>query len=256
MTALELAQTARAHIDPEAVVFALSALSVGINQALIGEEEAEQTLQEAVALANAGALASTRTESLAMLALLQFAQGNTTRACDTVKAAQETYSVHELREMSSTSGILALAQIALACHVHREADIQQALAEHAAVSAEISQIFLWYGSLSAGVLAYASVRLGDQDAYRKYLSACGDSGLCQQWKTLAEQAHASATPLSQLTPAELRVWDLLKGRMTLSEIAGALFLSRETVKSHTGAIYRKLGVASRREAQELAEMWG
>jgi len=53
----------------------------------------------------------------------------------------------------------------------------------------------------------------------------------------------------------MRVWGLLHGRMTLSEIGEALFLSRETVKSHTVSIYRKLGVSSRREAQDLADSW-
>ena len=62
--------------------------------------------------------------------------------------------------------------------------------------------------------------------------------------------------LQDLSPAELRVWALLTGRKTLGEIAADLFLSRETVKSHTMSIYRKLGVTSRREAQDLAETWG
>ncbi len=45
------------------------------------------------------------------------------------------------------------------------------------------------------------------------------------------------------------------GRMTLAEIGQTLFLSRETVKSHTASIYRKLNVQSRRQAQDLAETW-
>lgn len=256
VAALDLAHKARQFIDPDAVVFALSTLSIGLNEATIGDPSADQTLQEAVALADDSAVSSTRTESMAMLSLLLFVQGQTTRACALAQAAEEVYAFHELRDMSATSGVLALARIALACCRGREADIRKAVADHAECSAEISRIFLWYWPLSAAVLAYASVRLDDHEAYHRYLTQCWDTGLSQQWKTLAEQAHAAVTPLSQLTPAELRVWDLLKGRMTLSEIAGALFLSRETVKSHTGAIYRKLGVASRREAQELAETWG
>ena len=62
-------------------------------------------------------------------------------------------------------------------------------------------------------------------------------------------------PLAELSPAERRVWDLLMGRMTLAEIGQTLFLSRETVKSHTASIYRKLNVQSRRQAQDLAETW-
>ena len=48
-----------------------------------------------------------------------------------------------------------------------------------------------------------------------------------------------------LTPAELRVLELLPTNLPLREVASQLFVSRNTVKSHTAAIYRKLGAASR-----------
>ena len=40
--------------------------------------------------------------------------------------------------------------------------------------------------------------------------------------------------------------------LTLSEIAAALFVTRNTVKSQTIAIYRKLGTSSRAGAVEIA----
>ena len=110
------------------------------------------------------------------------------------------------------------------------------------------------------VCAFASVETGDMEGFRRYITWCDDSAgpadaLSRQWAARARQAYAAASPLQHLSPAELRVWELLKGRMTLSEIADSLFLSRETVKSHTVSIYRKLQVSSRREAQDLAETW-
>jgi LuxR family maltose regulon positive regulatory protein len=57
-----------------------------------------------------------------------------------------------------------------------------------------------------------------------------------------EQAEVS------LTDSELAVLRFLPSHMTNQEIAEALFLSINTVKTHLRSAYRKLGVASRRQA--------
>ncbi len=51
-----------------------------------------------------------------------------------------------------------------------------------------------------------------------------------------------------LTDSELAVLRFLPSHMTNQEIAEALFLSINTVKTHLRSVYRKLGVGSRREA--------
>ena len=51
-----------------------------------------------------------------------------------------------------------------------------------------------------------------------------------------------------LTDSELAVLRFLPSHMTNQEIADALFLSINTVKTHLRSAYRKLGAASRREA--------
>lgn len=53
---------------------------------------------------------------------------------------------------------------------------------------------------------------------------------------------------SALTARERTVLDLLQTTMTTAEIAAALDVSTNTLKTHTRGIYRKLGVRSRREA--------
>jgi ATP/maltotriose-dependent transcriptional regulator MalT len=51
-----------------------------------------------------------------------------------------------------------------------------------------------------------------------------------------------------LTEREMGVLRLLRGSLTLPEIAAELELSPETIKTHTRMIYRKLGVHNRRDA--------
>ena len=58
----------------------------------------------------------------------------------------------------------------------------------------------------------------------------------------------SATLPDDLTERQVRVLRLLRGTLTLPEIATELSLSPNTVKTHTQAIYRKLGVCTREDA--------
>jgi LuxR family maltose regulon positive regulatory protein len=54
--------------------------------------------------------------------------------------------------------------------------------------------------------------------------------------------------VSSLTPAELRLVPFLPTHLTFRQIAERLYLSRNTVKTHSISIYQKLGVSSRGEA--------
>ena len=59
-----------------------------------------------------------------------------------------------------------------------------------------------------------------------------------------------------LSERELEVLGLLASGKTNSEVAGDLFVSVGTVKSHTGNIYRKLGARNRTEALAAARELG
>ena len=57
----------------------------------------------------------------------------------------------------------------------------------------------------------------------------------------------------ELTAAEHRVLRLLAGTLTLREIGGELYVSRNTVRTHVQSIYRKLGVSCRADAVAAAK---
>ena len=63
-------------------------------------------------------------------------------------------------------------------------------------------------------------------------------------------------PAWALTDAELKVLQHLPTNLTLADIATRLFVSRNTVKSHVAAIYRKLNATSRSDAVDLARLTG
>jgi DNA-binding CsgD family transcriptional regulator len=65
---------------------------------------------------------------------------------------------------------------------------------------------------------------------------------------------ADAAP--HLTRRERAVLAYLAQRLTYGEIAGRLFISQNTVKSHATSIYMKLGAKGRREAVERAASLG
>jgi DNA-binding NarL/FixJ family response regulator len=59
-----------------------------------------------------------------------------------------------------------------------------------------------------------------------------------------------------LSPRERMVLTHLEGELSLAEIAGQMFISHATVKSHCAAIYRKLETRSRRSAVARAKTMG
>jgi LuxR family maltose regulon positive regulatory protein len=61
----------------------------------------------------------------------------------------------------------------------------------------------------------------------------------------AQPGAVGGTPL---TPAELRLLPYLQTHLTIREIGARLFVSRNTVSTEVGSIYRKLGVSSRSDA--------
>ncbi|HXW88204.1 MAG TPA: LuxR C-terminal-related transcriptional regulator [Streptosporangiaceae bacterium] len=58
----------------------------------------------------------------------------------------------------------------------------------------------------------------------------------------------ASQPAALLTDSELAVLRFLPSHMTNQEIAESLFLSINTIKTHLSSVYRKLGVANRRQA--------
>ncbi len=106
--------------------------------------------------------------------------------------------------------------------------------------------------IEEGVMAYAPSEPG-----RKRLPGKGTGSLSG-----AESGEAPGRFIAQeqledpLSKRELEVLSILASGKTNAEVAGDLFVSVGTVKSHTGNIYRKLGARNRAEALNRARELG
>lgn len=88
---------------------------------------------------------------------------------------------------------------------------------------------------------------------REQLDGLGADGLRRRLDELVDPpavTPSSTGPLtlrSQLSPAELRVAELVGTGASNPEVAEQLYISRRTVESHLSHIYVKLGISSRVE---------
>ena len=95
---------------------------------------------------------------------------------------------------------------------------------------------------------------------RTRLDRCVDPGIAGRYLARVESRHHLASPVAdtarssrvQLTERELAVLRYLPTKLTQRDIAAALYVSMNTVKTHTNAIFRKLGVSDRKSAVQAA----
>jgi len=134
---------------------------------------------------------------------------------------------------------------------------------------ELQHLSEGFPELTGTLLALASVRgvrgvLEEARALieeaREMIERCADPGilssLLERTKRNPRQRALCRQPRlsEELSEREAAVLKLLSTDLTQRQIGGELYISLSTVKSHTRAIYRKLGVSSRAGAVEQARL--
>jgi LuxR family maltose regulon positive regulatory protein len=129
----------------------------------------------------------------------------------------------------------------------------------------LDEFATWYEAETRIVLARAAARLDEiglaQDLLgeaRRLIRLTPEATLLADWlrKGEVETETISAAAVGDLTPAELRILGYLPSYRSLPQIAAQAHVSPNTVKTQAQAVYRKLGVRSRREAVERARAAG
>ena len=95
----------------------------------------------------------------------------------------------------------------------------------------------------------------------RQLAACPDPGVLRSWIAVEgaadpRSALPAAVSADELSERELTVLRLLASQLSLREIGNELYVSLNTIKTHTRSIYAKLRVGSREQAVARARELG
>ena len=114
------------------------------------------------------------------------------------------------------------------------------------------RVFVDLGKPMQGMLRRIAKQDHSAELIRRILAAFpeDDKNLVSSTPHLSPGISPLVEPL---TPRELEVLTLLRGPLSIKEIAGKLHISHATAKGHTINIYAKLGVNRRWEAVTRAE---
>jgi LuxR family maltose regulon positive regulatory protein len=260
------ATAAELESDPASPWYALARAALGFSLYLSGEPKAaEQPLEEAVS--SEAAILLVRMFGLSVLSLAEVQLGKLARAQELADAVRRLGTCSGVTETPLTS----LAYMAAGAVYAARGQLQEARSElENAVEfrGRVPNLSPWTTVEALAMLTQVLLDLGDRsgaaaliDRARLLLVSSPDpaDALLARLERLARQAAGRPKAVSladPLTERELAVLHLLQGTLSLREIGQDLHLSANTIKTHTQAIYRKLGVSTRHDAVERGRQVG
>jgi len=198
----------------------------------------------------------------ALAAVVEFESGNRAAAAEHAAASLEHASGHgvaEAPQLSISHAILA--------HNSPDPERQTAAGRAVQLARRAPEPFTFGYVLT--LVGDAACERGDpigsellREA-RTTIDRCPDAGIVGPALARIEARHGLATQsparsglVEEITDRELAVLRYLPTTMSQREIAGELYVSLNTVKTHCKAIYRKLGVDGRKPAVQAARDHG
>jgi LuxR family maltose regulon positive regulatory protein len=263
---VEMARGARWAVELEtdghSPYYALANLALGHAAYVSGDLDAAAS-RLAKAAYNEAAPAVIEVMSLATLSLVEAERGRQQQSNQLARAAMQIVDVEQLRSIPQASmafTALGQAQAAegsldaamesleegLVLRRHQPEPGPWGVLHHLLVTARVA--------IAAGRLARAKeLAEAAEESMARFSDGMGPMVSRLDAIQGALRLHLSSSqPAEPLTVRELDVLRLLQGPLSLHDIGLELFLSANTVKTHTNAVYRKLGAHSRAEAVRLA----
>jgi len=266
--AMRESATAATELDtnPSSPWYALARTALGAALYLCGEFDAAFA-QLSDAIQGDASLAEARLLACSVMALVAVERGRLGQAQELVAAARQIAGDGDLGD-APRRAIVYTAAGAVAAMQGRLQEARGSFEHALRAGRRFSGISPWVALdtmlrlapvlYDLGDSARAAVLLGEA---RAVLASRPDGAKAQQVR--AEQAGKQLAGRQRpqslaepLTDREEEVLRLLRGTLSLREIGQELFLSANTIKTHTRAIYRKLGVATRQEAVERGRDMG
>ena len=261
------------ELEREGVAFWRTVASVLIGVALYwrgAADDAGSALQEALRLAEADGNRLAEIYALGYLAAVQTGRG---AAEDADRLLARAAALVEGDPAAGEHFVAMMAHLVRAGRLERQGRPADAI-NQAERGVELARRGAGLVEHGYAVLQLAGLRRhqGDLEAARalvaesrRTLDSCADPGMLAGLVAAAERSVAPAAarrptglpaPGERLTERELAVLRLLPSGMTQREIGATLFLSENTVKTHTRGIYRKLAAATRDDAVARARAAG
>ncbi|BDY26513.1 HTH-type transcriptional regulator MalT [Mycolicibacterium mageritense] len=236
----------------------------GAALAMLGDTAGSRALLEA-AMPVIDDLSGFQAAALAHLALLDLDDGDLASAVDHSSAARTITDARDLCDVVPMVVVYAVDSLVRA----RRGDVPGAKSAVRATERLLGRL----GDLSARtallghvLVAGTAVEIDDTELCDRHLAAAArarrrepdavDVGHRLEHVRAVAAARAARGVRPALTTAELRLLPHLASHLSLQRIADELVISRETVKSQTKSIYRKLSVASRDAAVAEARRLG
>lgn len=268
MPATESRRTARyshERLTPDDNWHAVSCLVLGSAEAMVGDtEHAEARFREVLSGSEHRLVGYADTAGL--LAVLLAARGEWDEAIELSMRGRALLGDRSM--LPVTAPLLAASAMAYAKKGDFEAaqDDHRLARSHLARYSRISPFLNYFTRIG---LARASALAGRSGEAITLLDEAdqlvGSTPDAVGVRTLIEQVRGELRPSrsnsagfgpASLTTAELRVLQYLPTHLSVGEIAERLYLSRNTIKTHTITIYRKLGVSGRSAAVVVARSAG
>jgi LuxR family maltose regulon positive regulatory protein len=184
-------------------------------------------------------------------------------AADHVRIAMTAIDEQSMSDYSTS--VLAFAEAArLALHRGDLEDVQRQLTRAMRARPDCTYVMPYLAVRSRLELAKVYWALGDQTTAHHLVREIDDillhrpelgkvvDDVAEFRTTMASSRDEHVVGGPPLTPAELRLLPYLQTHLSIREIGERLFLSRNTVSTEVGSVYRKLGVSSRSDAVERA----
>jgi LuxR family transcriptional regulator, maltose regulon positive regulatory protein len=224
--------------------------------------EGRAAIERSRDLAQSMDLGTTWVGAATMLAVLDAQTESWLDADEEIDVARRVWLDHDLDDLSTTAWMSAVSGFLYARGGRRRearADLQRV----EMMVAGLGPLLPWLQVLVHSFMSRTWSLLGETSSARRAaalartaLERVPASDFLLGLVVCAERALQRSAVLERLSPAELRLWPLVLGRLTLRDVARELQVSPETVKSELRSIYRKLGVSTRRELQEFADGLG